>query len=85
MLEVVPNVVVHQPLRLSRSSDRGLGRVRLGDHLHEMAVRVVEVDAPSAVEVVDLPGLLAKRIRVVGNARQTSGPPGFRLRSFVTL
>ncbi|MGH3977869.1 MAG: hypothetical protein ACRDRZ_02525 [Pseudonocardiaceae bacterium] len=44
-----------------------MAAVGLGDHLHTVAGRVEEVDAPAAVVVVDLPDLLARRVGEVGD------------------
>jgi hypothetical protein len=51
------------------SSPLGDRAVRTGDQFEEMAVRVVEIDAATPVEVVDLPGPFAAKIRVMRDAR----------------
>ena len=44
------------------------GSVGSGDQLHQMPVRIVEIDASAAIEMVDLARLLATEIRVMLDA-----------------
>src|SRR5271163_5332932 len=50
------------------SSPLGDRAVWAGDQLEQMPVRVVEIDAAAAIEVVDLAGPLASEIRVMLDA-----------------
>src|SRR5271166_1164937 len=55
-------------MRRAGSSPLGDRAVWAGDQLEQMPVRVVEIDAAAAIEVVDLAGPLASEIRVMLDA-----------------
>ena len=52
----------------SRSDLLGPVTVRVGDYFHHVTVRVVEIDAAAAVQMIDLAGLGAPRIGVIPDA-----------------
>src|SRR5271166_745221 len=55
-------------MRRAGSSPLGDRAVWAGDQLEQVPVRVVEIDAAAAIEVVDLTGPLAPEIRIVLDA-----------------
>src|SRR5262249_39684821 len=56
------------PSSKRRSSQLGFFAVGLGDKLHQMTARIIEINAPAAVALVDLAGPLAARGGVVPDA-----------------
>src|SRR5690348_12274808 len=63
-------------LARSRSDLLGPVAVRVGDYFHHVTVGVVEIEAATAVQMIDLAGLDAPRIGVIPDALRIYRPAG---------